>query len=66
MKLTINKQTIDLNTFEIQTGKNGKPFRLYATERHDDGWLHGFKYVDGSGVFKVLENQGVFKKLIKN
>jgi len=68
MTLTINNQKIHLNTFEPQSGKNKRPFRLSSTERDENDYYtfnHYFRYVDNSSEgFIIVEKNGIFKNKI--
>ena len=56
---------MNFNTFDIQEGKLGKPFRQSRVRRNDTiepkwidnvlryHWIYLFKYVDESGFFEV-------------
>jgi len=72
-----NSNIPQLNTFEIQEGKIGRPFRNTAiakvpnTEKWIDRelkshWLHIFKYLDGSCFALEIDYYGKIVKVIKN
>jgi len=46
---------VKYTSFEEQQGKQGRPFRLSATERGEDGeWLHKFKYIGTKEFFTLV------------
>ncbi len=63
-------KTPDLTHFNIQTGKLGRPFRLFALEKatnkeNNNDWIYWFKYLDEKGgIFKIkIFNDGRTEKL---
>lgn len=63
-------KTPDLTHFNIQTGKLGRPFRLFALEKVTDKWqgndyVYWFKYTDSEkGIFKIkVYGNGKIEKL---
>lgn len=67
-----------LNTFDIQEGKIGRPFKNTAIERvpntskwinreEKSHWLHIFKYLDDGSNFAIeIDHYGKIIKVIKN
>lgn len=67
-----------LNTFDIQEGKIGRPFKNTAIERIPNTskwidrelkshWLHIFKYLDDGSIFAIeIDYNGNIVKVIKN
>lgn len=68
----------NLNTFDIQEGKIGRPFKNTAIERVPNTdkwinhvlkshWLHIFKYLDDGSNFAIeIDYNGNIVKVIKN
>lgn len=69
-----NSNTPKLNTFEIQEGSKGRPFKLTAVEKvpntlkwigneEKSHWLHIFKYIDDGSCFALELDH--YDKIIK-
>ena len=62
-----------LNTFEVQEGKLGKPFRLTCTHKGKESkWLSGVEKYDWYYIFKYIDNgtnfalyEDVYGKIVK-
>lgn len=73
-----SSSTPKLNTFEIQEGKIGRPFKNTAVSRVSNTdkwvdrelkshWLHIFKYLDDESNFALeIDYYGKIVKVIKN
>lgn len=76
--MTSNSNIPKLNTFDVQEGKIGRPFKNIAVSKISNTdkwiekelkshWLHIFKYLDDGSCFALeIDHYGTIIKVIKN
>ena len=60
--MTLQEAKINVNNFEPQQGKLGKPFTYSALYRYDEDWLYVFKYDDNTFFSLLTDTNEVIKK----